>query len=173
MSSNLVSKLTLKSVDAQPKRGAFGTVEEPLPAKKLVIFFGRAVKWDTATSQYGESFRFHGNFEGVNAETGESYKSSKLFLPEVVASLLANQIDAADGAAIDFALEIGARFADSSFGYEYTVKPLIETKGADELESLRSLVAPNVLALVDEGKKGAEAAAAAKPPKKSGAAATK
>lgn len=162
MSSNIVSKLTLKSVDAQPKRGAFGTAEAPLDPKKLVIFFGRATKWDTMTSQYGESYRFHGNFEGVNAETGETYKSSKLFLPEVVASLLANQIDAADGEAIDFALEIGARFADSTFGYEYTVKPLVETKGADELESLRSLVAPNVAKLLE----GAKTPAAEKAPKK-------
>ncbi len=152
VNTTLVSKLTLKAIGAQPKRGSFGTEEDQKPAKTLARIFGRALKWDTVTTQLGESYRFHGVFEGINMETGEVFKSGKVFLPGVVASILAAEIDNADGRDIDFAYEIGGRWANGDFGYEYTVKPIIETATADPLAALRNML-PEVVPTADAGAK--------------------
>lgn len=133
---SLVSKITLKSIGVQPKPQ---TIKENDAEKPLCVIYGRVQKYDIATSNFGESGRFHGAFEAVNAATGELFKSGKAFLPGVVESLMMDAVNAADGGSVDFALEIGVKPANSATGYEYTVRPLQKLAVSDELQALRDI----------------------------------
>ncbi len=139
----LLNKISLKGINAQPKTGSFvegsGENAKVLPPRSLAVIYGKANSYTVKQSQYGDSFQFNGVFEATNAQTGEIFRSSKVFLPNVIADLFTAAIDDADGSAVEFALEIGAKHAANAFGYEYTVKPLVELQEADELASLRGV----------------------------------
>jgi hypothetical protein len=129
----LLNKITMKAIEVQPKAG---TLKE---GEKLALarVFGRASNCKAKTSDYGESFCFNGNFEAIRISDGAVFKSAKVFLPKTIEGLLAEALTSSEGA-VDFAVEIGVKHAANAFGYEWTVKPLVENTGqADELAHLR------------------------------------
>lgn len=130
----LVSKLTLSKIGAQPKVNSISQKTD------LATLYGRVKGKKIEQGIYGDFVRFNGEFEGVNLQTGEVYRSAHLLVPKILESLLSEALNQND-AVIDFAIEIGAVPSDKgNTGYEYTVKPLIEPAASDELAALRNVI---------------------------------
>lgn len=129
----IVSKLTLKTIGAQPKPHS---VKENTA---LASVYGRVRGKKVGQSTFGDFIKFEGEFEGVNIATGEVFRSGALILPKVLESLLAGAVDGEN--TVDFAVEIWAKPSEKgNTGYEYGVKPLIEPAASDELAALRNQV---------------------------------
>lgn len=135
--TQLISKISIKGVGAQPKKNSLAEGA----SEALCLFYGRVTGYTVGTSSFGEFVKFKGGFEAVNAKTGEVFKSSAILLPDVVNGMLQEAVEGADGNAVDFALEIGVKYSENAYGYEYTVKPLQQMRESDELAALRSMVA--------------------------------
>lgn len=131
---NLVSKLTVKTIGAQPPRHS---IKQPT---MLATIFGRCSAKEAGTSDHGEYVKFKGEFEGLNVSNGESYRASVLIVPKVLEGLLDQAISLDEVNAVDFAVEIWAEPNEKSItGYSYGVKPLIQPKESDALSALRAL----------------------------------
>lgn len=134
MSTSLVSKITIKSIKAQPKKHS---VEQDT---LLATLYGRCQDKKAGSSDFGEFIRFKGEFEAVNAESGDVFKSNEMIVPRILEGLLDNAITADENASVDFAMEIWAEANEASItGYSYTVKPLTEPQESDALQELRQL----------------------------------
>lgn len=130
----LVSKLTIKTMKAQPKSGE---VTEP---KMIATLYGRCSDKKIGTSDYGEFIRFKGEFEGVNADTGDSFRSGDMIVPGILESLLDSAITVDENNSVDFAVEVWVEPSDRSMtGYTYNIKPLIKPQESDALAELRNL----------------------------------
>src|SRR5690554_1395243 len=117
-SINLVSKLTIKTMGAQPAKNS---VQEKT---MLAIIYGRSTDKKTGTSDYGEYIRFKGEFEGVNAANGEAYRSATMIVPKTLEELLDRAIKLDEANAVDFAVEVWVEPSERSItGYTYIVKP--------------------------------------------------
>ncbi|AAX45597.1 ssDNA binding protein [Enterobacteria phage PR4] len=150
----IVSKLTLKTIGAQPKPHS---VKENTA---LASIYGRVRGKKVGQSTFGDFIKFEGEFEGVNIATGEVFRSGALILPKVLESLLAGAVDGEN--TVDFAVEIWAKPSEKgNTGYEYGVKPLIEPAASDELAALRNQVKA-ALPAPAAGEAAAEAKPAAK-----------
>lgn len=147
----IATKLSLKTIGAQPKRGEL-TEENPGPIV-LATLIGRVTGYKVGSGDKGEFYAFNGSFEGTNVRTGESARSSKCFVPNALNGLLAEAVDAANGQAIDFALQIGAKFTNTPIGYEYVIVPLVAVQESDELSALRELAENKIKALAGPEKK--------------------
>ena len=142
--SNLVSKITMKSVCGAPAMQTVETVGED-GVKKTVLrgvekqymrLVGVARGSENITSQYGDSIKFLGDFRAVNLETGEIFNAGQAFLPNIAETYLYNVLENVrhvDGfSGLELAFDIGVKPASTPMGYEYTVKPLIEPATKDD-----------------------------------------
>ena len=156
--SNLVNKISFKSVCGNPELQPLEMTDEN-GQKKTVLrgveklymrLVGVVRKYETVTSQYGDSVAFAGEFRAVNLLTGEVYNGGKLFLPNVAESFVYNaflnqeMVEGFNG--LELAFDLGIKPSNTAMGYEYTVKPLIEQTATDRLaamlNSLPALPAP-------------------------------
>lgn len=134
---NLVSKITVKTIKAQPAKGS---VKD---AQMIATLYGRCTSKSAGTSDFGEFIRFKGEFEGVNADTGEQYRAGVLIVPKVLESMLDGAITPdSDDNAVDFAVEVWVEPADTMTGYTYNIKPLIEPSESDALSQIRQQALP-------------------------------
>jgi len=132
---NILKKLNAKDILG----GKIARPAEDDPEKILFDVYGLARRAEVVTTAFGDSMKFRGDFEAVNSETGEVFRSTVMYLPELAADMLANAIG--EGAnAVEFGFRIGMKPSDSPVGYEYTIKPLVETRDSDALESIRGSV---------------------------------
>jgi hypothetical protein len=119
---------------------------QSLPLLKIV---GECNGAKSGQTDKGEFTKLTGNFVGTDMTTGELYQSAVCILPEFVGAALGAA--ALQSGSVRFAFEIGAKRKDNAItGYEFTVKPLIETKPTDavlELMALAGIEAPKVQAL--------------------------
>lgn len=131
-----VSKLSLHTMKAVPKRNS---VEKEKPVLAGVIY-GVATKHDIAETGFGESVRFHGNFEGVNA-AGGLFRSSKAFLSGQSEEALIDALDSVpDGVGIEFSFQYTAVHSErGNLGYQYAVEMLRPISPADSLGHLRDV----------------------------------
>lgn len=142
---NLVTQITIKNIKAQPKPH---TIKE---AKMVATLYGRCTEKKVGTSDYGEYIRFMGEFEAVNADTGESYRAGKMIVPGVLEGLLDSAISVEENEAVDFAVEVWVEPSErGNAGYTYNIKPLIKPKESDVLGELRALAAGSAPALEDK-----------------------
>lgn len=144
MATKIVKKISMKticgkvSVKNLPDEGD----------KPLMRVIGQAKGIKTGTSDYGDWAALTGIFEATNIETGEVYRSGVCFMPEIAQDMVIPALMQDSATAVDFAFEIGAEASeDSSVGYVYTIKPLIEAAESDPLRALseqvqKSLPAP-------------------------------
>lgn len=140
----LVSKLSLKSLKAQPPKASLAEGD----AYDIAVIYGIAGKAEAVQTSFGDSTRFVGDFKGKNIATGEVQRSSKVFLPGIVEEMLANAIEEADGANIEFGFIVGVEFSEKgSMGYAYTVKPVMQVKESDALKHLEDSVEAKLKAL--------------------------
>jgi hypothetical protein len=88
MAQSFVSRITIsglgfdkmkiiKALDTQNKVG-------------ILRIFGEISHIQPVESEYGDSIRFCGTFQGINLFTGEETNSTRLFVPKVVEGLLEN-----------------------------------------------------------------------------------
>ena len=109
----------------------------------LMQVIGIARKIEIGTSTYGDWVKFRGSFEAVNLQTGEVYSSANCFLPKIAQDLILDGIESLidkGSVEVSFAFQINSKPANSAIGYEYEVKPLIETAKNDALEELRKVL---------------------------------
>lgn len=138
MSTAIVSKLTIKTMKAQPARHS---VEKD---DLIATIYGRCTDKKAGTSDHGEYIRFIGEFEGINATTGEAYRSGNMIVPKTLEMLLDQAITLDENNAVDFAVEVWVEKNESSItGYSYLIKPLIKPAESDVLANLRELAAPS------------------------------
>lgn len=151
----IIAKLSLKAMGATPSKGSL----EPGKPVVLAAIYGVANKSEIITTNFGESTRFSGNFEGVNAQTGEIFRSGKAFLPAIVESMLEEAVASVEDGGVEFAFEIGAEHSEKgNMGYAYTVRPLRKMAESDSLSHLRDEVKSHLHALPapDHSEKPAE-----------------
>lgn len=82
-----------------------------------------------------------GEFEAVNATTGEVYDSGVLYLPGGIHERLSSALKGESVEPIEFAIELSTVRSTNAVGYEYRARSLMETKLADPLQLIREAVA--------------------------------
>lgn len=151
MSLSIVSKLTIKTLKAQPARHSVEAEE------MIATIYGRCTDKKPGTSDHGDFIRFKGEFEGVNAKTGEVFRSGDLIVPKTLESLLDSAISLEEANAVDFAVEVWVEPNERSItGYSYTIKPLIKPAESDVLAGLRELAAPSTQQALEAPKQEAK-----------------
>lgn len=129
---SIVSKLTVKTMKAQPKKHS---VKEPM---HVATIYGRCNSKKAGSSDFGEFIRFMGEFEGVSVATGEIFRSGELIVPKTLEALLNDAV--VEDASVDFAVDIWVEPSEASItGYIYIVKPLIKPAESDALAELRKI----------------------------------
>lgn len=126
----MLAKLTTK--------GVVGTVGK-LDDGALYTVIGIAIRTETKETNYGDSVLIHGSFKAIRASDKAVFAAGKAFLPALVTEAIQNGLAMSDGKPIEFAVEIGKKSVekkDGTEGYEYTVKPLIDTSVNSPLEQL-------------------------------------
>lgn len=136
MSAELLRKLTVKNCGLTV--AAIKKAIEPLENGKGIALLKVVGKSSTAMSgqtALGPFIAFGGDFFAINLTSGEAFKSGKCILPNFIAEPLENALR--ESPSVEFALEIGAKKNDTSVtGYEFTVRPLIESKPSESIASL-------------------------------------
>jgi hypothetical protein len=139
--TEIVKKITVKAVS--------GGLEKPEKPTPIMTVYGLLTDSKPDHSDYGDYIRFSGNFEAVNMSNGEHFRSGRLILPGIAEGLLQGALEQEGVESVQFALEIGIKPSKSPVGYDYTVKPLIETSENDPLADMRgklSLPSPETVA---------------------------
>lgn len=148
--ANLVRKISPKTVmgrvsipmkaDGKPYVDEDG-VPTKFPDTVLYTVFGMSHGIKTGTGDNGPWVAFLGSFEAIRAKDGKRFQGGQCFVPKAVEDLLVSALKAGqrgdDNASVEFALEVGIKFAQTATGYEYTVKNLVKTTNADPLADLR------------------------------------
>lgn len=136
-----VKKITTKNVIGDKK--VILEAAEKGKGKTVALYrvIGSIAKMSTKTTDFGESMKFEGTIEATLIDGSASFRSGVLFLPSPLDTMLAGQIAEVESGTVEFAAEIGVKTNDTPIGYEYTVKPLLDTGAADPLAGLRESVA--------------------------------
>jgi hypothetical protein len=81
-----------------------------------------------------------GQFEAVNLDTGEVFRSGQCFLPQFAIDMVSGQFG--DGVErVKFAFEVGAKFdATTPTKYTYQVAPLLDVAEDDPLKAIAAMV---------------------------------
>lgn len=142
-----------------PKTIIGGRFLPPSKATVLYTVIGTTHGVRTGTGDNGAYCAFLGAFEATRFSIYDSekrdfvvdperkvFQGGQCFVPKAVEDLLAATVlkmkEDRTTTAIEFAIEVGVKPADTAIGYEYTVKNLVKTSGADPLAALRQRVAP-------------------------------
>lgn len=132
--AKLKKKISVKTVYGKPdpemipENGA-------LPCVRMV---GGINKMRTGEGNFGPWVAFKGQFIAVNLQTGESFKGSELFLPDVASDLIESAVIEADGNTVNIAFDIEAIHGRDADDYQYVVKPHMEVEESDPLLMLAS-----------------------------------
>lgn len=153
MQATILRKLTIKTCGdftvAKIKRalqtaaGFTGEKPNDIPdglTVDLLKVAGESTGAVTAQTDKGEYTKLSGSFIGTDMTTGELYQSGVCILPQFVGAQLGAALLSNKGSAVEFAFLIQAKSKASSVtGYEFVVKPLMESKPTDSMARLMSL----------------------------------
>lgn len=136
---NLQKKLSVAKV--------FGKVNAAVIAKaadgvlNIMRVMGSAIGIKDGVSDYGEWTSLVGQFRAVNLQTGETYDSANLFLPDVAGELIIAQLKGG-ATAVDFAFDISAVLDETSqIGYTYRATPLVAAEEESPITRLEKKLA--------------------------------
>lgn len=145
MAINIVSKLSLKTIDCDNSRGKKERVH-------LARFFGIASGIKVAKGQNGEPvYGVTGDFRGVNLEKpADTFQSGILYLPGginemLLAAVETGEVDAKDKPIyreVQFAFDVFAKPATNAAGYQFEATPVIDAKETDVMAELSSKLPP-------------------------------
>lgn len=103
----------------------------------IIRIVGTASGAKTGQTEKGTYTKLAGNFVGTDLTTGALYQSGQCILPEFVGAQLGGALLEGAAKGVEFGFEILAKRADSAVtGYEYSVKPLIQTAPSDRMAEL-------------------------------------
>lgn len=140
----VISKITMATIGCKPT----AVVALPEDQKELAIarLYGKLseVRFQDDKTK-GQIYTFFvGNFEAVNMQTGEVFKSGKMFLPKGISELVEDGVKkgrAADpNASISFAFQVNSIKANNPIGYSYKILQLKAVEPEDELKAIREIV---------------------------------
>lgn len=119
-------------------------------AQQLVArIFGIARSCETKDTNLGRSYKFVGEFRGINGD-GEEFSAPVCYLPSPADGMLTEAIAAADGSPVNFGFDIFVSPKEKrtpiDLGYEYKIKPLLDTKPSDPMAALMAGVTPLTIA---------------------------
>lgn len=139
---NLMKKMSVNGMNGL--RGGFKGVTEQRHVGRIV---GIAHEVDYKESQtMGISKRFTGEFRGIN-EHGEEFAAPVCYLPAPADGLLEAAVNAAEGKGVNFAFDFFVvPNATSILGYDWKVKPLLDTRPSDPLAALMGSIPPMLAA---------------------------
>lgn len=136
MTTTFIPKITLKSIKATPKAGS---VKEG-DAFAVADIFGRVTSTKADVTAFGEYTKFIGTFEATNLATGETFSSNTLILPQLIETIL-NQEILNTGGDVEFAVRVIVQHSEKgATGYAFGVQPIIQSQSSDTLKSLRDAV---------------------------------
>lgn len=96
----------------------------------------QAIVKPSDTFEGKESIEFRGTFLAIDVETGESFKSGKVYLPTIIEAELAAAVQ--KNSAVRISLTVGAQYAEKAAGsYGYTV----ESHGEEDNSAFDDLLA--------------------------------
>lgn len=155
---NILARFPKNTETKQPDLGA---------ALMLFRVMGVAQSFAQDNSTYGQYTVFKGQFEAIDHKTGEIFRASKLFLPEVAEELLISAVAKCvqdGGTGVTFGFDVGAKIVTDRANagimkYEYIVTPLIDVAVDDPLAALKKTLPP----LAIEAPKAKETAPESKP----------
>lgn len=133
----------------------------------LLRIAGQSTGAKTGQTDKGQFTKLLGSFIGTDMTTGALYQSGQCILPEFIGGTLGSAL--MGGESVRFAFQIEARRKDNAItGYEFVIKPLIDTKPTDAMAELMSLAGIKVpdapaLAAPAAGDKPADPPAGDKP----------
>ena len=146
---NILGKLSIKSMGCNGRKAA-ALDEGDKTVIPLASIFGKAVavKPKTRVGDNGDVITdtpIIGNFEGVNLQTGEVFKSSVLYLPSSLHAALEQALTPSDEnpkpLPIKFGVEIGAKKATNKAGFEYVGRQTYKQENeVDPLAEMRAKV---------------------------------
>lgn len=163
-----IAKLTIKAIGCKPQ--AVTALPDGEDKVALCRVYGNVqdvrVK-ESSTIAGSFETEFKGNFEAVNMQTGEVFRSGRMYLPKGISDVLEQGFKAITKddatASTEFGFEIRAIKASNPIGYSYEAQALQKAAKVDELASLRKAImalpasgvkVPNVPALTSgKGKK--------------------
>jgi hypothetical protein len=134
----MISKMSVKGLGCKP-------VGEKEP-KRLCRIFGKADGIKMGEDKQGKVWSaLTGSFAGVNLDSGEEFRSGKLFLPSGIHETVENAVrtieaDGKEGQSVQFALEIHSIEASNPIGYSYRAINLVPAEAVDELTALRQQI---------------------------------
>jgi hypothetical protein len=135
-----------KTIDPKTLLGSVKKMVAPWDEGKredVIHIVGRTDAVETGEGTHGPWVRFVGNFEAVNAITGELTVSNKCYLPDPYEGLTYSALQNADGGSVEIAVTIAVQKEEAlPTGYRYHVKSLQDIKPADDLNHLRGLMPP-------------------------------
>lgn len=137
-----IPKITPAAIKCFPE-GA----KAPEAAGKPVLqasIFGLATGVKKKEMPNGDTFYpIVGNFEAINAKTGEVYNSGQLYLPSGIHEMIASSFlvdDDKSDTVVQFAIDLFARVANNPRGYEWLAKSKVKASANDPLAALRNIV---------------------------------
>lgn len=112
-------------------------------AKRLIgTVIGRANGIKQINMPNGDKYEgLRGQFEAVNAETGEVTMSGICYLPSGFHDGVLDQLRDDNTASVDFAYRVFSIPSQNPQGYSYAMEPLLEPRESDPLSELRKTAA--------------------------------
>jgi len=139
--SEILRKITLAKcgLTVASLKTAVGKVKEGeiVPVLRVV---GVANGYKPGATDKGEYVVLLGEFQATNLIDGHIYSSPRAILPTFVAEAFVPALQQHGNA--EFALDVGARRNDKAItGYEFTMRPLMQSRSSDRLTALLESVA--------------------------------
>lgn len=125
-----LKKITARTVGCEAKPGV------------SFVVYGKLRRSTVASSNYGEYVRFGGDFEAVNEQSGEVFRSSVFLSPGIMEDTLHSAIQAAQETDKAASAEFAVRFktvkdAEAARGYVWKGEFLTKPSADDPLTRLR------------------------------------
>jgi hypothetical protein len=138
----ILKKISVKTCNAHPAMEIVKVDGKDVTRAKgkqsLLRILGMSNDIKRGTGDYGPWVAFVGAFEATNLVSGEVFQSSICLLPESAAGLLSVAVSKEAGKTVEFALDIGVEPANNPMGFQYTIKPLMESDETDPLRHLKN-----------------------------------
>jgi hypothetical protein len=109
---------------------------------ELVRFAGMAKAVERGEGNFGAWASLKGDFAAQNKQTGEMFISQAIFVPSAYGDALIASLENAlmedAGASIDFCVDVSIKAASNAIGYEYVVRPIMDTDITNKAVALLS-----------------------------------
>lgn len=139
----VIGKITMRTIKVQPSKHAN---EKGASIAKV---YGQAFETKEVIDKVrGDVFvALVGNFEAVNEESGEVFRSGVLYLPAGIHDMLTSAVSKkGESEYVQFALDIRAVKASNPAGYSYEARSLTPASTVDPLDQLRNGIAARLSA---------------------------